>query len=127
MTQVRPHLLPVFEKQGVPAMAVGIGGTTSLLALIQHQRHQFDRELIENTEFDLASLKRLNEFLWNQPLSQRREVPGLPPERADVILTGTSIYEAILDVFDIPKLGVSTRGLRFAALLDSAQTPPTAT
>ena len=33
-------------------------------------------------------------------------------------LTGSVIYEAVLEVFDLPELGVSTRGLRFAALMD---------
>ena len=125
---VAPKLQATFERSGIPQLAVGIGGTTSLLALIHHQRRQFDRDLIENTEFDFASLRSLNEFLWGLPLARRREVPGLPPERADVILTGSSIYEAILDVFGIPTLGISTRGLRFAALLDTvpsqASNPP---
>ena len=42
--------------------------------------------------------------------------PGLPPKRADVILFGAAIYEAVMESFGIATLRVSTRGLRFAAV-----------
>jgi exopolyphosphatase/pppGpp-phosphohydrolase len=43
---------------------------------------------------------------------------GLPRLRADVILTGVVIYEAVMEEFDFKQLRVSTRGLRFAAVMD---------
>ena len=46
------------------------------------------------------------------------EIEGLPKERADVILTGTLIYEAVMEGFEFAELRASTRGLRFAALMD---------
>lgn len=116
---VKPHLQPFFDAEGSPEMAVGIGGTTSILAMIQLGTCDFDRELIERTQFTLVELRALNERLWSLPLAERRRLPGLPSERADVILTGTTIYEGILEVMNLQMLGISTRGLRFAALLDS--------
>jgi leucine dehydrogenase len=41
----------------------------------------------------------------------------LPPNRADVIIMGVAIYEAVMQHFNLPELYVSTRGLRFGALL----------
>ena len=43
---------------------------------------------------------------------------GLPRNRADVILPGAAIYEAVMEEFGFAELRVSTRGLRFAAVLD---------
>ena len=43
---------------------------------------------------------------------------GLPKSRADVILTGVLIYEAVMEEFGFTQLRVSTRGLRFAAVMD---------
>lgn len=97
--------------------AVGIGGTTAILALIHHRCVQFDRELIEATEFSAPALTELVERLWSLPLEERRKLPGLPPERADVILFGAAIYEAILREFRLTTLAISLRGLRYAALL----------
>ena len=56
------------------------------------------------------------EHLWSLSLAERRQLPGLPPKRADVILFGAAIYEAVMESFDISTLLVSTRGLRFAAV-----------
>jgi len=38
--------------------------------------------------------------------------------RADVILTGVLIYEVVMEEFGFNRLRVSTRGLRFAAVMD---------
>jgi exopolyphosphatase/guanosine-5'-triphosphate,3'-diphosphate pyrophosphatase len=56
--------------------------------------------------------------LWKLPLSGRKEIPGLPKLRADVILTGVLIYETVMEEFGFNELRVSTRGLRFAAVMD---------
>ena len=115
---VAPDLRRAFATQGMPERVLGVGGSSALLALVKHACPEFDRELVESTCFPRAELSALVERLWSLPLAERRLLPGLPPERADVILTGSVIYEAVLEVFDLPELGVSTRGLRFAALMD---------
>ncbi|HUB87455.1 MAG TPA: hypothetical protein VMB22_06150, partial [Verrucomicrobiae bacterium] len=56
--------------------------------------------------------------LWKLPLARRKEITGLPKTRADVILTGVLIYEAVMAEFGFSQLRVSTRGLRFAAVMD---------
>ena len=116
--EVAPKLRPAFATHGLPERTLGVGGSTALLALIRHARNDFERELVEATRFSPAELSALVTRLWSLPLAQRRQLPGLPPERADVILTGAAIYEAVLDVFALPELGISTRGLRFAALME---------
>ena len=52
------------------------------------------------------------------PLAERKEVPGLPKLRADVILTGVLIYEAVMEEFGFKEVHISTRGLRFAAVMN---------
>ncbi len=109
--------------RGLPHRTVGVGGSTALLALIHLGCRDFDRAKIEATEFRPEQLSKLVERLWSLPLTQRRLLPGLPSERADVILIGAAIYEAIVNLFDLPSLGVSLRGLRFAALMDGTGGP----
>ena len=115
-SEVRPALMPYWGPSP-NRRALGIGGTTAILALIHHAKIEFDRDLIEATTFSAKTLQGLVEHLWSLPLTQRRQLPGLPPERADVILFGAAIYEAIMRDLDLPTLGISLRGLRYAALL----------
>ncbi|MGE3308884.1 MAG: Ppx/GppA family phosphatase [Limisphaerales bacterium] len=96
---------------------VGVGGTVAVLASILHGLDRYDRDRIEATRLDSATLARLTERLWTLDLEKRRQIPGLPPERADIILTGCAIYEALMKTFQLGGLRPSTRGIRFGALL----------
>ena len=42
----------------------------------------------------------------------------MPKLRADVILTGVLIFEMVMEEFGFKHLRVSTRGLRFAAVME---------
>ena len=57
--------------------------------------------------------------LWSLPLAQRRKISGLPAKRADVILMGVAICEAVMEHAGCLELYVSARGLRFGALLEN--------
>jgi exopolyphosphatase/guanosine-5'-triphosphate,3'-diphosphate pyrophosphatase len=118
--QVRPLMEPVWHG-GVlpgPVQLAGTGGTATLLGRMELQLPHFDRAAIESVRLSLDRLKSLCAHLWSLPLDQRREIPGLPPSRADVILTGVVIYEAVMETFGFQQLSLSTRGLRFAAVMD---------
>ena len=116
--EVRAQLEPALKNQAGKILLVGTGGTTSILARIEKKLDRFDREKIERTilTFDQVAAHRKN--LWRLPLAERKETPGLPKLRADVILTGVLIYEMVMEEFGFSELRVSTRGLRFAAVMD---------
>ena len=78
----------------------------------------FDRERLESTRLSAARVLWHLEHLWSQSLAERQQITGLPKNRADVILMGTVIYQTFMDEFAFPELQISTRGLRFAALMD---------
>src|SRR5208282_700989 len=116
--EVRPQLEPALKNEAGEIRLVGTGGTTSILARIERKLDRFDREKIERAvlSFDQIAAHRKN--LWKLPLAERKEIVGLPKLRADVILTGVLIYEAVMEEFGFEQLRVSTRGLRFAAVMD---------
>ncbi|MGA3266309.1 MAG: Ppx/GppA phosphatase family protein [Verrucomicrobiota bacterium] len=117
--EVRPELEPVLQRQKRvgEVLLVGTGGTTTILARIESRLGQFDRERIEGTRLGLDRIKAQRRRLWSLPLAERKEIVGLPRLRADVILMGVAIYEAVMDEFGFRQLRVSTRGLRFAAVM----------
>jgi exopolyphosphatase/guanosine-5'-triphosphate,3'-diphosphate pyrophosphatase len=103
---------------GSGVQLVGTGGTTSILARIELKLDDFDRGKIEATRLSLERVRWHVEHLWSLPFAERQKIIGLPPKRADVILTGAAIYEAVMEVFGFGELRVSTRGLRFAAVME---------
>jgi exopolyphosphatase / guanosine-5'-triphosphate,3'-diphosphate pyrophosphatase len=97
---------------------VGTGGTTSILARMEAGLEDYDRDRIEATRLTLPRVRWHGDRLWSLPLTERQGIVGLPAKRADVILTGVLIYECLMELFGFAELRVSTRGLRFAAVME---------
>ena len=100
---------------------VGVGGTASILGCMEAKLERFDRQRLEATRLSAGRVSWHVDRLWSLPLAERQQTPGLPKNRADVILMGVAIYEAVMDVLGSGELRISTRGLRFAALSDAAK------
>ena len=125
-SEVEPKLGPGLRREagrqapGQAVQLIGTGGTASILGCMEMELTTFDRERLEAVRLTCARLRRQVERLWRMPTSERRHTVGLPSNRADVILTGTVIYEAVLDYFGFEQMRVSTRGLRFAIVMEEA-------
>jgi len=131
--EVRPKLVPLLRRETELNSAerrtrgpdhgsvqlVGAGGTATILARMEARLDRFDRERIEATRLNRDHVKAHVKRLWSLPLEARKQIIGLPKKRADVILPGAAIYEAVMEQFDFTELRVSTRGLRFAAVMDA--------
>jgi exopolyphosphatase/guanosine-5'-triphosphate,3'-diphosphate pyrophosphatase len=124
--EVQPLIEPALRGEMKPpsgagqVLLVGVGGSASILARIEAGLDNYDRGRIEATRLSLERLHWQVSRLWGLPLEERRKIVGLPPKRADVILNGVIIYEAVMERFGFSELRISTRGLRFAALMDGA-------
>jgi exopolyphosphatase/guanosine-5'-triphosphate,3'-diphosphate pyrophosphatase len=117
---MRPAMADALKKfPGGAIQLVGSGGTASVLCSMHLGLTHFDREAIESVTLLRSELQTTMLRLWSQPLAERQKTPGLPPDRADVILTGIAIHEVLMDAFDFKTLRASTRGIRFAALLEN--------
>ena len=118
--EIRPELEPALkrERNNGDVRLVGTGGTSSILARVEKQLDGFDRDLIEQTVLSRERMVAHRTHLWRLPLAERQQIPGLPHRRADVILTGVLIYEIVMEELGFASLHVSTRGLRFAAVMD---------
>ncbi|HEV2328134.1 MAG TPA: Ppx/GppA phosphatase family protein [Verrucomicrobiae bacterium] len=119
-TEIGPELELVLqrEKKSGPVQLAGTGGTATIFARMELKSDRFDREQIEGTRLSLGRIQSHVKTLWSLPLARRKEIPGLPKSRADVIMTGALIYALVMETFGFDELRVSTRGLRFAAVMD---------
>jgi len=120
--EVRPSLGRALQRareagEGQRVVLVGTGGSASILACMEARLETFDRERLEATRLSVERMGWHAARLWGMPLEERRKLPGLPKNRADVILTGVSIYQSVMEAWGFKELRVTTRGLRFAALL----------
>ena len=125
-SEVRPRLAPALtrekrlDSEHRAVQLVGTGGTATILARMEAQLTRFKRARIEATRLSFEQVHGQVERLWGMSLTKRKRVVGLPKKRADVILPGVVIYEGVMERFGFSKMRVSTRGLRFAAVMEAA-------
>ena len=116
--EILPEFLePVAARLSQGLHLVGTGGAATILARMEYRMATFDRDRIEAAALSRHQVVASTARLWTLPLAERKKIIGLPPNRADIALFGAAIYAAVMEEFGLPELRVSTRGMRFAALL----------
>jgi exopolyphosphatase/guanosine-5'-triphosphate,3'-diphosphate pyrophosphatase len=76
----------------------------------------YDPARIRGRVLSIPELNRLFLFLRGLPLRRRRDVAGLAPERADIILAGLLITIEVMTAFALRELTVTDGGLLLGLL-----------
>jgi exopolyphosphatase/guanosine-5'-triphosphate,3'-diphosphate pyrophosphatase len=74
-----------------PDTLVGMGGAVTNLTAVKHGLAAYDPEVVQGTVLDRAEIDRQIEMYRSRDVAARREIVGLQPKRADVILAGACI------------------------------------
>jgi len=118
--QITPSLSLLRAPDRQAPQLVGTGGTVTILVRMEKRMEDFDRERIEGTLLSREKILQRMVELWSLSLAERKKIVGLPSKRADVILMGAAIFEAVMEHIGFAELYASTRGLRFGALLEES-------
>jgi exopolyphosphatase/guanosine-5'-triphosphate,3'-diphosphate pyrophosphatase len=97
---------------------IGVGGGIVNLCAVKLQLTVYQPDRIHGFRLELREVERQIELYRSKTIAERKQLPGLQPERADVILAGAMIVRTILQKAGVPSLLVSDRGLRHGVLLD---------
>ena len=97
---------------------VGIGGTAATLAAVDLGRWRGAGGLLQGRLVTTATVERQIELYSRLPVACRRGLPGLPPDRADVILAGALITREVLRLGSADAFPVSAHDLRQGLLED---------
>jgi exopolyphosphatase/guanosine-5'-triphosphate,3'-diphosphate pyrophosphatase len=97
--------------------AIGSSGTIQNLADIAARAIPRTDPAEEGT-LTQKDLKRVVELLRSLPLEQRKKLPGINPERADIIIAGAAILEVLVKELGLQKITVTGRGLQDGLLVD---------
>ncbi len=104
---------PVF----VPHTLFGSGGTfTNLAAMVMASKGQ-DGVPMRGYQVTRADVRHLLERLRKTSLKDRAGVPGLSPDRADIIVAGLAIIDRVMNRFEVNVVQVHNRGVRDGLLL----------
>ncbi|MBV1918390.1 MAG: Ppx/GppA family phosphatase [Sphingomonadaceae bacterium] len=95
-----------------PLRLLGTSGTVTTLASLHLGLPQYDRRAVDGLIVPAQSMREISTRLSSISLEERREVPCIGRERADLVVAGCAILEAILDLWPATQLGVADRGIR---------------
>ena len=102
---------------------IGVAGTVTTLAALDLGLVEYDRERIHRHRISIGAIDELLARLAALPVAERRELPGLEPERAPVIVGGVVIVRELLRHLELDELEVSERDLLDGIALEAAELP----
>jgi exopolyphosphatase/guanosine-5'-triphosphate,3'-diphosphate pyrophosphatase len=105
----------------IPDMLFGTGGTFTALAAIMMAREGQAGQPMWGFRVTRAQIRHLVADLAAMSLEKRRKVPGLSPQRADIIVAGLAIIERVMRHLRVNVVQVHTRGVRDGLLLTMVQ------
>jgi exopolyphosphatase / guanosine-5'-triphosphate,3'-diphosphate pyrophosphatase len=104
-----------------PSDAIGVAGTVTTLAALE--LGGYDRDRVHGHRLARAAVEAQLERLASLTLAERRELPGLEPERAPVIVGGAMVVREVLERYGLDGLEASERDLLHGAALEAARLP----
>lgn len=99
-------------------LCVGSSGTLINLAEISTKLSKSSSSNGGPLTLNYKDLCKTTKLLCSLPLEERRKVPGINSNRADILLGGAAIIESLMQQLEIPQLTLSQRGLRDGLLID---------
>jgi exopolyphosphatase/guanosine-5'-triphosphate,3'-diphosphate pyrophosphatase len=91
---------------------LGTSGTVTTLASVHLALPAYDRRLIDGLHVPVGDMRRISTMIAEMDFSQRSGLPCIGSERADMVVAGCAILEAILDIWPAETLGIADRGIR---------------
>ena len=120
--EIRTHL-PVRDWRG--AQLIGSGGTfTNLAGIYLTRQGIFTARSVHAAQIPRSDVEHILDMLESMTPAERREVPGLNPERADIIVAGLAVAAEVMARVEARQLVVSRYGIREGLLLEAARVAP---
>ena len=91
---------------------LGTSGTVTTLASLHLELPQYDRRAVDGLIVPSRSMREISTRLSAMSPQERRQLPCIGNDRADLVVAGCAILEAILDIWPAHRLGVADRGIR---------------
>jgi exopolyphosphatase / guanosine-5'-triphosphate,3'-diphosphate pyrophosphatase len=110
--------LASIDARPAPDTLVAMGGAVTNIAAVKHGLATYDPEIVQGAILERSELDRQIELYRSRDADGRREIVGLQPKRAEVILAGACIVRTVMEKLGQSSLTVSDRGLRHGLLAE---------
>ncbi len=110
--RVSRHLVDLRRVAGRDLALLGASGTVTTLASLLMGQTSYDRARVDGCWSASIGLRALGRKLAAMPAAERCAIPGIGRDRAELVVAGAAILEALLDLSACERIRVADRGLR---------------
>ena len=103
------------------AHLLGTSGTVTSIAGVHLNLPRYRRDKVDGLWLTIADARRVTEKLRNMTFQERADEPCIGEERADLVVSGCAILEALQQEWSASRIRVADRGLREGVLADLAR------
>ena len=91
---------------------LGTSGTVTTLASVHLALPSYDRRAVDGLHVPIEAMQKISGMIAEMDYDERSGLPCIGNERADLVVAGCAILEAIIDIWPAKTLGVADRGIR---------------
>jgi exopolyphosphatase/guanosine-5'-triphosphate,3'-diphosphate pyrophosphatase len=121
VSEVAALIAPFVREHAIEATTgihmLGTSGTVTTIAGVHLNLRRYDRNRVDGCWMSAPQINAVIERLLAMSYEDRVASPCIGAERADLVLAGCAILEAIRRAFPCPRLRVADRGLREGMLV----------
>ncbi|WP_338447268.1 Ppx/GppA phosphatase family protein [Pelagerythrobacter marensis] len=97
---------------GTDIRLLGTSGTVTTLASVHLELPQYDRRAVDGLIVPSTAMRAVSTRLAAMSPEERGGLPCIGSDRAELVVAGCAILEAILDIWPAERLGIADRGIR---------------
>src|SRR3954465_4554608 len=91
---------------------LGTSGTVTTLASVHLALPSYDRRAVDGLHIPTEAMQKISSMIAGMDYEERSGLPCIGAERADLVVAGCAILEAIIEIWPAKNLGVADRGIR---------------
>ena len=99
-------------KNSADIRLLGTSGTVTTLASVHLALPSYDRRAVDGLHVPTEAMQKISTMIAEMDYEERSRLPCIGRDRADLVVAGCAILEAILEIWPAPSLGVADRGIR---------------
>ena len=124
IAEVGAALAPFEAKHNLGALVadgrlqmLGTSGTVTTLCGVYQRLPRYDRSRVDGCYLELETAREISRRIAAMSYEERAADPCIGPQRADLVIAGCAILEALCGIWPVGRLRVADRGLREGILV----------
>jgi exopolyphosphatase / guanosine-5'-triphosphate,3'-diphosphate pyrophosphatase len=125
VAEMRGAIRPFDDQHGIAAAVakggvqmLGSSGTVTTLGGVYLKLSRYNRAQVDGLTLSFADIAGMSRMLARMPYAERTANGCIGPDRADLVISGCAILEAICQAWPVGRLRVADRGIREGVLAD---------